>query len=73
MPTPANPCHAVADPICSNLQFTYESGTEEQESEAENGTQNLVSVRMCRFESDHRHSLDFQGFTSILRAVILNR
>jgi hypothetical protein len=43
MPTSANPCQAVADPICSNLQFTYESGTEEQKSEAENGTQNLVS------------------------------
>ena len=58
MPTPAIPCQAVADPICSDLQFTFESGNEEQKSESKNGTQNLVSVMMCRFESDHRHSLE---------------
>jgi hypothetical protein len=37
MPTPAIPCQAVADPICSDLQFTFESGNEEQKSESKNG------------------------------------
>lgn len=58
---PAETCQNAETPICNELHNPLSISNDAQIVDPQRGTQNLVSVRTCRFESDHRYHLDHQG------------
>ena len=52
---PAETCQNAETPICNELHNPLSISNDAQIVDPQRGTQNLVSVRTCRFESDHRH------------------
>lgn len=63
-PMPAETCQNAETPICNELHNPLSISNDSQIVDHQRGTQNLVSVRTCRFESDHRYQLEIEGLAT---------